>query len=733
MKLIEPGASYRGNNRSLSADFPYTNIQQYYSQNERPVHYAFITKPFYISQTEVTVGEFKKFVESTNYKTDAERSGKGIVGWSPSVLAEGESGSGDRHDFLQDPKFNWKNPGFPQSDNHPVVGVSWKDAQAYCSWLSSSTGKTFRLPTEAEWEMAARGDSKRSHFYWGDEVKGTIHKYANIGNSELEKVRKLAALRHWAFNPETEPGDGHVFTSPVGSFAPNSNGLYDMSGNVLEWCQDYFNFTYYDHWMPRNGPNPVAVDPLNTSEKDSDFNERRSLRGGSWYLGPLSARTSARNFFDAEVGAAYIGFRVVQDAPDDIVKKYVNPYKVYLANIQKLTSFGVRMSPINRSAQIHPPNTPLTLDVAKAITSIPGVHIMGTCLAEPWTPELIDIFSNADGLHRIGFRGKGFESVDLTQFAQQQSELTNLDMNANGLSDIHFQQLGHLTSLTDVSISCQPGAISDQGLKFLTNNPNLRTLRLWDTEATGEFITAFQTPSLLYLNVSYSRSSEAKGGWSKEGCQNLVKFLPRLVELSFSNQKFTDADIEPLAKLSRLSNFSLESCSNLTDEGIANLLRQLPRLSSLNLANTKAGNASANIIPKLYFLRQLRMESTGLTDASIEQISRSRSLRSIHLESDGEVLYTAKALASLWRIPNLESLRIDAPISLGEEFENFTAAPAVKELTLHQNSLTPQLLKNLPRLGTLERINITRATDDQFNEWKQKVAEVNPRLKVQKR
>jgi len=733
MALIEPGATYRGNKRNLSTDFPYTNIQQYYGQSERPVHFAYITKPFYISATEVTVAEFRKFVESTGYKTEAEQSGKGIVGWSPSEFAEGERGSGDRHDFIQDPKFNWKNPGFPQEENHPVVGVSWNDAQAYCAWLSKTTGKNYRLPTEAEWELAERGTSKRSHFYWGDHAKGEIQKYANIGNSELEKARKLAAIRHWAFDPETEPGDGYVFTSPVGSFTPNSNGLYDMSGNVLEWCQDYFNFTFYDHWMPKKGPNPVAVDPINTSEKDSDFNERRTLRGGSWYLGPLSARTSARNVFDAEVGAAYIGFRVVHDAPAEVLKEYDNPYKAYHANIQKLTDFGARMSPINRSAQIHPPDKPLTLDMAQTITAIPGVHILGTMRGEPWTQEMIDTFANADALHRIGFRGNGFESVDLTTFAKLQTELTNLDISAIGLSDIHFQQLGNLTSLTDVSISCQPGAISDQGLKFLTNNPKLRSLRLWDTEVTGEFLTAFQKPSLLYLNVSYSRSAQAKGGWNKAGCENLSKFLPRLVELSLSHQKFTDEEILPLTKLTRLSNFSLTDCPNLTDAGIANLISKMGRLDRLQLHNTAAGPATANVIPKLYFLRQIRMQSAGLTDASIVQMSRSRSLRSIHLESDKEIQYTAKALASLWRIPNLESLRIDAPIALGEEFENFTAAPAVKELTLHHASLTPHLLQNLPRIGTLEKLNITRSSDEQYNAWKQKVAEVRPRLKIYKR
>ena len=728
--LIEPGCTYRGNKRSLTDDFPYTNIQQYYAQDERPVHYAFITKPFYMAKTEVTLGEFREFVEATGYRTDAEKSGKGIVGWSPSEFAEGEPGKGDRFDFIQDPKFTWKDPGFPQIDSHPVVGVSWNDANAYCQWLTKVSGQTHRLPTEAEWELACRADSRRSHFYWGDGVKGVIHRYANVGNSELEKVRKLAAIRHWAFDPATEPGDGYPFTAPAGSFKPNPNGLHDMSGNVLEWCQDYFNFTYYDHWMPKSGPNPVAVNPANLDQKDSDSNERRALRGGSWYLGPLSARTSARNFFDAEESAAYIGFRVVREATQEEAKRYGDPYKEYEASVDALTQFGARFSPINREAQIHLPNMPLTLELAKAVANIPGAHIIQNVTADPWNQVIWDEFAGADALKNFSVRGSGLEDVDMGTFSKQQREIENLDINAQGFSDAHLAQLAPISSLSSVQFGLQPGKVTDAGLRNLANNPQLNTLRLYNTDVTGGFLAAFTNPSLIVLNVSGRKDSQ---GWTQEGSGLLAKHAPRLIELSLNNQAILDEDLAPLATLSRLSNFSLSGCPNLTDAGVAKLLAKLDSIQTFQSADSAAGTLVAQGVPKMYFLKTLRMEGDSLQDNDIQQISRSRSLRNLHLESDGTPGYTAKALSSLWRIPNLEQLRIDSPLPLSNEFEDFAAAPAIKELTLHSGCMTDALVTMLPRLGTLERLYLQRVDNDTFREWQNKVQAAHPRLKVQKR
>ena len=224
--------------------FPLMSTGQFYGNAEMPAHPTWITKPFFIGQTEVTVAQFREFVEETGYVTTAEKSERGIIGWSPTPEDKPLYQS---HDFALRPEFTWRNPSFPQTDDHPVVGVSWQDAQAFCKWLSKKENAVYRLPTEAEWEMVARAGT-RTWFSWGDEVRGEIHRRANIGNVELEKHRKHAAERHWLLDVETEPGDGYIFTAPVGQFEPNPWGVHDLEGNVWEWCQDYYLDTFYGRW-----------------------------------------------------------------------------------------------------------------------------------------------------------------------------------------------------------------------------------------------------------------------------------------------------------------------------------------------------------------------------------------------------------------------------------------------------------------------------------------------------
>jgi len=553
--LIEPGVTYRGNERNLQTDFPYTNVQQYYGASERPVHYAFLTKPFFLSQTEVTVGEFRKFVEATGYVTEAEKSGRGIVGWSPS------DERGERRDFAQKPEFTWKNPGFEQTDDHPVVGVSWTDAKAYCDWLSRTREGEFRLPTEAEWEMAARGGSKRTHFYWGDEVHGEIQRYANIGNAELEKTRELAAIRHWAFDVDTERGDGYVFTAPVGSFQPNAWGLHDVSGNVLEWCEDYFKFTYYDHWMPKKGPNPVAVDPVNHSEKDSAANEFRVVRGGSWYLGPLSVRCSARNFFEGTGAAAYIGFRVVREATREEKRRYGNPYDVYQTNLEALQKFGASFQPLNRAAEIHLPRKPVTPALIRAIAGIPGLHRIKGVEADPFTQEHINALAQIDRIEILSLRGNGLANVDLSAFAKAQPAIENLDFSSTGVTDAHLGQLSPIQTLRHVTMSCAPDAITDAGLRRLAGNSKLRSLRIHHAEVSGTFLEAFVGLPLKSLAVNGARNPEAAGGWTRSGSAALARFVPGLIELGLARHDFRDADLEPLKSLERLGSLDLSGCA----------------------------------------------------------------------------------------------------------------------------------------------------------------------------
>ncbi len=183
--------------------------------DEKPQHKVRITRPFYLGATEVTVGQFRRVVETAGYKTDAEKDGKG--GWSYEVA---------KHTFVQDPKYTWRNPGFAQTDEHPVVLVSWNDAVAYCNLLSDREGLKssdgYRLPTEAEWEYACRAGTT-SRYVGGDDPE-TLALVGNIADGSGKAVfldRATLAAQ-----------DGFLFTAPVGRFRPNAFDLYDMQGNA---------------------------------------------------------------------------------------------------------------------------------------------------------------------------------------------------------------------------------------------------------------------------------------------------------------------------------------------------------------------------------------------------------------------------------------------------------------------------------------------------------------------
>lgn len=229
---------------------------------EQPVHVVRISKGFAIGVYEVTIGQFKAFVKATGYETEAEKDGVGGMGYDANAREWGGP----------QPQFTWKNVGSPQTDNHPVVNVSWNDAKAFCRWLSDKEGKKYRLPTEAEWEYACRAGTK-TRFWTGDSVESLQGK-ENVGDVSLRKKWDAATwVAAW--------NDGYPFTAPVGSFKPNPWGLYDMHGNAAEWIEDWFSAEYY-----QGSP---ATDP-----KGPPTGEHRVIRGGNWYTEPRTARTAIR-------------------------------------------------------------------------------------------------------------------------------------------------------------------------------------------------------------------------------------------------------------------------------------------------------------------------------------------------------------------------------------------------------------------------------------------------------
>ena len=283
----------------------FSNRQEF--RYEKPAHRVAITHAFEFGTTEVTVGQFRAFVEATGYTTDAEKSG-GALGCFPE-----EENYVDR--FHKDADITWRTPGFTQSESHPVVAVSWNDAQAFCRWLSSKDGVRYRLPTEAEWEYVCRADAA-SWYSWGEDPDAA-YDHANVADGALEAAQPGTTRFQRAVRLEATDGDGAVFTSPVGKFKPNPWGLLDMHGNVWEWCEDRWDAGLYEQvfaGVPRQERDSVVVrDPLFETQTDQhQYGDWRVIRGGAWTCAPASVRCSIRTFAEAGDAAVYTGFRVVR-------------------------------------------------------------------------------------------------------------------------------------------------------------------------------------------------------------------------------------------------------------------------------------------------------------------------------------------------------------------------------------------------------------------------------------
>jgi formylglycine-generating enzyme required for sulfatase activity len=252
-------------------------------QDELPCHPVRITRPFLMGRHEVTIGEFRQFVEETGYKTEAERDGQGGFAFNP-----------DTREFDWGATNNWQNVGWSQTSEHPVVSVSWNDAVAFCRWLSKKEGRTYRLPTEAEWEYACRAGSD-TRYSAGDTVE-ELATAANLGDESFRRIVRPG----YAKVVQAAGQDGPAFTTPAGKFIANAFGLHDMHGNVFEWCADWYGSDYYLSSPADDPPGP-------------DSGTKRVIRGGSFFNAPFYSRSSFRNGFPPSTRVPYLGFRVVME------------------------------------------------------------------------------------------------------------------------------------------------------------------------------------------------------------------------------------------------------------------------------------------------------------------------------------------------------------------------------------------------------------------------------------
>lgn len=250
-------------------------------RGESPPLSVRLSRPFAIGQYEVTVAEFRAFVTATQY--------------TPAGDCRIASGGA----WVRLPDRGWQDPGFgtPQADNEPVVCVSWDDAKAYVDWLSKQTGKTYRLPSETEWEYAARGGTASARYFGDsaeDDVLSVACDYANVYDASA--VTELAFLY-----PNARCSDGRTYTAPVGSFKSNAFDLYDVIGNAREWLQDCYTASY--EGRPADG----------RAWEWAGGCELRGVRGGSWATRPAESRSAARGAEAQGLRQSDLGFRVARD------------------------------------------------------------------------------------------------------------------------------------------------------------------------------------------------------------------------------------------------------------------------------------------------------------------------------------------------------------------------------------------------------------------------------------
>jgi len=286
--------------------------------NERPAHKV-VVDGFFMDVYEVTNAAFKKFVDATNYKTIAERPinwdemKKQLPPGAPKphdsimqpgslVFKKAKSSLTNLYDFSQWWEWkigaNWKHPKGPEStiegkENHPVVHIAYEDAQAYCAWAGR------RLPTEAEWELAARGRLENTTYSWGNEASKLAH-MANSWEGEFPVSNTLK--------------DAYEGAAPIGSYPANSAGLYDLAGNVWEWTSDWYNSRYYTNAA---GAGTVLYNPQGAAKafnRQHPYAQEKIIKGGSFLCNEAycaNYRISARMGTSTDSSQEHLGFRTV--------------------------------------------------------------------------------------------------------------------------------------------------------------------------------------------------------------------------------------------------------------------------------------------------------------------------------------------------------------------------------------------------------------------------------------
>jgi formylglycine-generating enzyme required for sulfatase activity len=687
LQFIPAGTYIRGG-QSIGEGGFFKDHPGYDGSDENPRHPVRLTKPFYLGTTEVTVSQFRQFQEATSYQTTAERNGAGIVGLD---VHEPEKDWRAKFAFRQKPEFTWKSAGFAQQDDHPVVGVSWQDAQAFCRWLSGKEeGATYRLPNEAEWEYSCRGGSD-TYFSWGDSYR-EIHRLANIGNTELERAHPERVLIQWIVNVEIDPGDPHVYTSPAGSYPANSWGIRDMHGNVWEWCQDlYLDTAYTAYKAPSYGrPIPRAIDPLNT-ETFNDDGDWRVIRGGSWFTSPLYCRSAVKSYYGSDDAAAYIGFRVVREASSEEIAAARQAFDAEERSRsivkEAVGQFG---SERGTDLRVQFSSTP-SRDVTRELRHIGGLTEVHFSTGGRMDGALIADIAAVPSLRVLHLHHSG-PNVTNEQFRPlaARTELEKLHISAySTLTDDVVQHFAGLTNLYSLHLNCEK--LTDDGLRQLRNLTKLRDLDIQGTLSNGEILAELKGTPLESLSVRRM---------TDETAEQLINF-PALTSLTIYDSPMTERGFAAITGLRRLRMLRLRDCANIAPSAFA-ALANMHSLRTLDVLNTPVGDETLALLTNLE-LTSLELNSENVTDIGMQHVCSMLTLNRLVLGAKTRV--TDRGLKHLWRLNRLKQFDLYSTHITGTGFATLAELPELYSLRLTSPALTDAVfgyLSETPVLNSLE-------------------------------
>ncbi len=640
-------------------------------KEEMPHHRVVLSKPYLMGDTEVTIGQFKKFVDATNYVTEAEQygfgnsAGKKMEDWVTPVMK----------------KMTWCAPGYAVNDDSPVTQITWNDAVSFCNWLSDQEKLTpcyrqdakdgwmlltaangYRLPTEAEWEYACRAGTT-TQFWFGDDV------------AELEQ-------REW-YN-KNAGGRARA----VGLKLPNPFGLYDMHGNVREWCSDYYDVKWYEE-SPLNNPlGPTAV-------------HARVIRGGYGRYHPFFCRSASRYLTTQSNRDDYDGFRYVRvlDGPA-----------------------ATPSADVPRSVPPSAANMDLDRQVAEMVLQKgPGgsVHLLLNG-REIKTGKLAELPSDRFTLTGINVT-TSFTAAELAKIAQ----LRSLGLLAFYFpSPVSDADLSHLTGPDNlIHLICQSPNVTDAGLAVLDRLPNLIRLNVVQTKIKGPGLKHLKSVSnLIELDIpapedpSYCASLKGLtlltqlrcgGPQFTDDSLDHIKDLPKLDTLLLRGSTINDAGFDKIKQMHSLKHLEL-AYTKVTDAGLQSIA-QLKQLERLDLSYTVVSDAGLEWLGPLKILSFLSLSGTRITDSGLERLKSMKTLLYLHLLSTNT---TAVA------IDRLRTALPACKIEWDESAKPITPQPAApgKAITTFNDPAFKEWMKDVAALSA----------DKQVDAVARKLQELNP-------